>query len=204
MAGIGACPPAMANCSGHGSCTNAECSCDDGWEGLLCAIEAPTLYNATTSVSDELQPGDWAYWVFPISDAAGQTVEIDVVMTQVRVRVRVHHYCRVRASKRLVWRGGKFICMALSSEELLSLYQCTPRFPRVAPRSPEAFLHSRCSRHTSAQTARVQASLGYSPKLHSLTTPRTRSGFSMGLMRRNALQRCAQIRVLSDFFTWAS
>lgn len=79
----GVCPPAMANCSGHGTCVGVSCTCNAGWEGLTCSVPAPVLTNATTVVSPSLAPGDWVFWVYPVSDSPSVTVEIDLSMSQV-------------------------------------------------------------------------------------------------------------------------
>lgn len=77
------CPPAIANCSNHGVCAQAKCTCDNGWEGLACAIPAAVLVNATSVVSPMLSPGEWAFYVYPLSDVPPAIVEVDLVMTQV-------------------------------------------------------------------------------------------------------------------------
>lgn len=69
----GGCPEAIRHCSGHGvgECITG-CTCQPGWTGVKCEIPAPLLLSGAIASTPELMPGQWAYFVHRVADAAAE------------------------------------------------------------------------------------------------------------------------------------
>jgi hypothetical protein len=77
----GGCPPALGDCSGHGSCSS-QCVCDAGWEGLRCETPAPLLVDSQPAAVGLLDPATWSYFTYSIVDFPLTVKELTVSFTR--------------------------------------------------------------------------------------------------------------------------
>ena len=57
------CRGGLQQCNGHGSC-DKQCKCEDGYEGVRCELEVPTLPLNGPTVQRTVGVGEWEYFVY--------------------------------------------------------------------------------------------------------------------------------------------